>query len=43
MKEWTGRKAAATQPGVDEAVKRRLIDESEKAKARMLESSGGGK
>lgn len=44
MKEWTNRKRVAAQPGIDEAVKRRLIDESEKAKARMLEAtSGGGK
>jgi len=41
MKEWTSRKAHATQPGIDEAIKRRLIDESEKAKARMQEAGQG--
>jgi hypothetical protein len=42
MKEWTNRKRVAAQPGVDETVKRRLLDESEKAKTRMLEAGQGG-
>ncbi len=41
MKEWTSRKAAAAA-STDEAVKRRLMDESEKAKARMQEAGQGG-
>lgn len=42
MKEWTNRKRVAAQPGIDDGVKRRLMDESEKAKARMLEAAAGG-
>jgi hypothetical protein len=42
MKEWTNRKKVAGQPGVDEATKKRLMEESDKAKARMLSLSGGG-
>ena len=41
MLEWTNRKRVATQSGIDDAVKHRLIDESEKARARMLEAGGG--
>jgi hypothetical protein len=43
MKEWTSRKKVAAQPGVDEATKRRLMEESEKAKARMQQLQGGGR
>ena len=42
MKEWANRKKVAGQPGVDEATRRRLMDESEKARARMLSQNGGG-
>lgn len=35
MLEWAKRKAAAAQSGVEESVKKRLQDESEKAKKRM--------
>lgn len=38
MTEWTGRKKAAGTPDLDPAIKQRLLDESEKCKARMLET-----
>lgn len=37
MLEWAQRKKAATQTGLDDATKQRLVSESEKAKARMDE------
>jgi Tfp pilus assembly protein PilN len=42
MLEWTKRKAASKQAGLDEATRTRLMAESDKAKARMEAASGGG-
>jgi hypothetical protein len=42
MKEWTSRKAAATKE-TDAAIKQRLIEESEKCRARMQEASGSSR
>ncbi|MBY0311813.1 MAG: PilN domain-containing protein [Phycisphaerales bacterium] len=46
MKEWGARRKASTQSGVDEATRKRLAEEAEKARARMQEAnraaSGGG-
>lgn len=46
MKEWGARRKASTQAGVDEATRKRLTEEAEKARARMQEAkaaSGGGR
>jgi hypothetical protein len=42
MKEWTSRKAAATKE-TDAAIKQRLMEESEKCRARMQEASGSSR
>lgn len=38
MKEWGARRKASTQPGVDEATRKRLAEEADKARARMQEA-----
>ncbi len=45
VKEFPARKAASSQAGLDEATKRRLLDEYEKIKEhkKQLEAAGGGK
>ena len=45
IKEFSSRKMASTQAGIDEATKRRLLDEYEKIKAHKsdVERAGGGK
>lgn len=46
MKEWGARRKASTQSGIDEATRKRLAEEADKARARMQEAnratSGGG-